>query len=70
MKGAGEALENPFFQQVAQDIAAASYHQIFLDQFLGASVGATVNDISADLAQGVITPEEAAAQVEEAWQFR
>ncbi|MGR3821775.1 MAG: ABC transporter substrate-binding protein [Salipiger marinus] len=70
VKGAGEALENPFFQQVAQDIAAASYHQIFLDQFLGASVGATVNDISADLAQGVITPEEAAAQVEEAWQFR
>ncbi|OSP53920.1 ABC transporter substrate-binding protein [Pseudoruegeria sp. SK021] len=70
VKGAGEALENPFFQQVAQDIAASSYHQIFLDQFLGASVGATVNDISADLAQGVITPEEAAAQVQEAWDFR
>ena len=70
VKGAEQALENPFFKQVAQDIAASSYHQIFLDQFLGASVGATVNDISADLAQDVITPEEAAAQVQEAWEFR
>ncbi|WP_207209840.1 ABC transporter substrate-binding protein [Tropicimonas sp. IMCC6043] len=70
VKGAGQALENPFFQQVAQDIAESDYHQIFLDQFLGASVGATVNDISADLAQGAITPEEAASQVQEAWDFR
>ncbi|WP_233416837.1 ABC transporter substrate-binding protein [Halovulum marinum] len=70
VKGAGEALENPFFQKVAQDIAESSYHQVFLDQFLGASVGATVNDISADLAQGAITPDEAAAQVQEAWDFR
>lgn len=70
VKGAEQALENPFFQKVAQDIAESSHHQIFLDQFLGASVGATVNDISADLAQGAITPEEAAAQVQEAWDFR
>ncbi len=70
VKNAEQALDNPFFQQVAQDIAQADYHQIFLDQFLGASVGATVNDISADLAQGAITPEEAAAQVQEAWDFR
>lgn len=68
--GADEALEHPFFRQVAQDIAGSSYHQIFLDQFLGASVGATVNDILADLVQGVITPEEAAGQVREAWEFR
>lgn len=70
VKGADQALQNPFFQQVAQDIAGSSRHQIFLDQFLGASVGATVNDISADLVQGVITPEEAAEQVQEAWDFR
>lgn len=67
---AGEALENPFYSQVSQDIAESSYHQIFLDQFLGASVGATVNDVSADLAQGAITPEEGASQVQEAWDFR
>lgn len=70
VKEAEQALDNPFFQNVAQDIAKSSYHQIFLDQFLGASVGATVNDISADLAQGAVTPEDAAAQVQEAWDFR
>jgi raffinose/stachyose/melibiose transport system substrate-binding protein len=70
VKNAEQALDNPFFQQVAQDIAQSGYHQIFLDQFLGASVGATVNDISAELAQGDITPEEAAARVQEAWDFR
>lgn len=67
---ASGAISNPIFKQVSDDIAASSYHQIFLDQYLGASVGATVNDISADLAQDVITPEDAAAQVQEAWDFR
>lgn len=70
VEGTGDALSNPFYQQVSEDITNSSYHQIFLDQFLGASVGATVNDISADLAQDAITPEEAAAQVQEAWDFR
>ncbi|PJE26918.1 carbohydrate ABC transporter substrate-binding protein, CUT1 family [Pseudooceanicola antarcticus] len=70
VKGTGDALDNPFYAKVSKDIEDSSYHQIFLDQFLGASVGATVNDISADLAQDAITPEEAAAQVQEAWSFR
>ncbi|SFE74697.1 ABC transporter substrate-binding protein [Roseivivax sediminis] len=69
-KGTSDALQNPFYRQVAEHIEASSYHQIFLDQFLGASVGATVNDVSADLAQGAITPEDGAAQVQEAWDFR
>ncbi|SPJ24152.1 ABC transporter substrate-binding protein [Palleronia abyssalis] len=70
VEGADEALPNAFFQQVAQDISESDYHQIFLDQFLGASVGATVNDVSADLIAGATTPEEAAARVQEAWDFR
>jgi raffinose/stachyose/melibiose transport system substrate-binding protein len=70
VKGTDDAIDNPFFQQVARDLTQSSYHQIFLDQYLGASVGATVNDISADLAQEVITPEEAAAQIQEAWDFQ
>ena len=70
VEGADEALTNAFFQQVAKDISESDYHQIFLDQFLGASVGATVNDVSADLVAGATTPEEAAARVQEAWDFR
>ena len=68
--GTSDAMENPFYVQVARNIEASSYHQICLDQFLGASVGATINEISADLARGAISPEDAAAQVQEAWDFR
>src|SRR5690606_27014548 len=67
--GASAEMTNPFFRQVADNIAASSYHQIFYDQMLGPSVGRVVNDVSADLAAGVITPEEAAATVQEAWEF-
>ena len=70
VEGADSALSNPFFQQVASDIQNSDYHQVFLDQYLGASVGATVNDVSADLIAGATTPEEAAARVQEAWDFR
>jgi raffinose/stachyose/melibiose transport system substrate-binding protein len=67
--GAEADIQNPFFKRVAENIAASSYHQIFYDQMLGPSVGRVVNDVSADLAAGVITPEEAAATVQEAWEF-
>ncbi|MGQ7847394.1 ABC transporter substrate-binding protein [Granulosicoccus sp. 3-233] len=70
VEGSQDAIENPFFRKQADDVAAASHHQIYLDQYLGASVGATVNDISADLAAGATTPEEAAEQIQEAWDFR
>lgn len=70
VKGAEKALTTPYARKVARDIEQASYHQIFLDHDLGVSVGATVNDISTDIAQGVTGPEEAAERVEEAWQFR
>ncbi|MCG7601078.1 hypothetical protein MHM84_14945 [Halomonas sp. McH1-25] len=68
--GSEEELATPYARKVAEIISESAYHQVFLDQALGTSVGATVNDISGDLAQGAITPEEAAQKVEEAWQFR
>jgi len=69
-EGAEDGIANPYFKKIAEDLSNSTYHQIFLDQFLGASVGATVNDVSADLAAQVISPEEAAEQVQEAWDFR
>jgi raffinose/stachyose/melibiose transport system substrate-binding protein len=36
---------------------------------LGADIGRVVNDVSTDLAAGIISPEEATAQVQEAWEF-
>lgn len=69
-KGASESLGNPYFKTIAEALADSKFHQIFLDQDLGADVGATFNDASADLAQGAITPEEAAKMVQEAWSFQ
>ncbi|GEN26667.1 ABC transporter substrate-binding protein [Halovibrio variabilis] len=69
-EGSEAELTTPYARKVAEILNASNFHQVFLDQALGTSVGATVNDISGDLAQDAITPEEAAAQVEEAWMFR
>ncbi|MEZ5668275.1 MAG: ABC transporter substrate-binding protein [Alphaproteobacteria bacterium] len=67
--GAAEEMTNPFFRQISENIAASQYHQIFYDQMLGPSVGRVVNDVSTDLAAGVVTPQEAADLVQEAWEF-
>lgn len=69
-KSVADVFVNRFYKETAEALAQSTYHQIFLDQALGADVGATFNDLSADLAQGVITAEEAAEQLKEAWDFR
>ena len=69
VKGADGSLTNPFLQQVAKNISNSEYHQIFYDQFLGADIGRVVNDVSTDLAAGIISAEEATQAVQEAWEF-
>jgi raffinose/stachyose/melibiose transport system substrate-binding protein len=69
-KGAEVGVTNPFFRKMSEDLAKSTFHQLFLDQALGSDVGATANDVSADLAQGATTPEEAAKTVQEAWSSR
>ncbi|WP_171060795.1 extracellular solute-binding protein [Poseidonocella sp. HB161398] len=70
IQGTGDAIQVPFTQEINAMIEASPAHQIFLDQYLGASVGGTVNDISAELVSGDVTPEDAAARIQEAWEFR
>ena len=69
VKGADGSLTNPFLQQVAKNISNSEYHQIFYDQFLGADIGRVVNDVSTDLAAGIISAEESTQAVQEAWEF-
>ncbi|HEX2136089.1 MAG TPA: extracellular solute-binding protein [Microvirga sp.] len=69
VKGTQDAIKHPILRQLAENVANSKYHQIFYDQMLGPSVGAVVNDISADLAGGRIKPAEAAQAVQEAWQL-
>ncbi|MET0527960.1 MAG: extracellular solute-binding protein, partial [Microvirga sp.] len=67
VKGTQDAIKNPILRRLAENVAKSNYHQIFYDQMLGPSVGAVVNDISADLAGGRIKPAEAAQAVQDAW---
>jgi len=68
-KGTQDAITNPILRRIAGNIERSRYHQIFYDQMLGPSVGAVVNDVSADIAAKVITPKEAARAVQQAWQL-
>jgi raffinose/stachyose/melibiose transport system substrate-binding protein len=66
-QGTAEELQNPFFRQVAKNLLQAHYVQNFYDQMLGPSVGRVVNDTSADLSTGRITPRQVGQQIQEAW---
>ena len=65
-KGAEASITNPNVKQLASDLAATTYHQNFFDQDLGPSVGRVVNDISVAVAAGQMTPDAAAAALQEA----
>ncbi len=67
-KGSGDVIENPFFAQISRNIGASEYHQLFLDQDLGPEVGRAVNDASTAIVAGAMTPDEAAAYIQEAWE--
>ncbi len=69
VQGTQDAIQNPFLRRIAENLARSKYHQIFYDQMLGPSVGAVVNDVSADIAAKVMTPKEAAQAVQRAWQL-
>ncbi len=66
VKGANAAITNPLFKRLADDLAVTTYHQNYFDQDLGPSVGRVINDVSVSVAAGEMTPEAAAAAIQEA----
>jgi raffinose/stachyose/melibiose transport system substrate-binding protein len=69
-KGTTEALQNPLMKRMAEDFARSPYFQLVYDQLLGRGGGIMVNELSAALAAGSITPEEAAQDLQEEWQLK
>jgi raffinose/stachyose/melibiose transport system substrate-binding protein len=69
-KGTTEALQNPLMKRMAEDFARSPYFQLVYDQLLGRGGGIMVNELSAALAAGSITPEEAAQDPQEEWQLK
>ena len=66
VKGAEAAITAPLQRRLADDLAASTYHQNYLDQALGPSLGGVINEISVAVAAGQTTPEAAAAALQEA----
>lgn len=67
---AGGLVEDVVLKQFAGIGGASTYHQLFLDQFFGSELGGVINDVSAQMATGDITPQEAADLLEETRQFQ
>ena len=67
VKGADAGITNAFMRNIAQNLARSNYHQNFYDQDLGPSVGRVVNDATAELAGGSMTPKQVAKAVQDAW---
>jgi raffinose/stachyose/melibiose transport system substrate-binding protein len=67
VKGAEVGLNNAFMKQIANNLAKSNYHQNFYDQSLGPSVGRVVNDVTAEIAGGSMTPQRAATAIQAAW---
>jgi raffinose/stachyose/melibiose transport system substrate-binding protein len=66
VKGSEAAFTDPHFKRLAADLATTTYHQNYFDQDLGPAVGRVINDVSVAVAAGEMTPEAAAAAIQEA----
>jgi len=66
VKGSESAFTDPLFKRLASDLAKTTYHQNYFDQDLGPSVGRVINDASVAVAAGEMTPEAAAASIQQA----
>jgi raffinose/stachyose/melibiose transport system substrate-binding protein len=67
IKGADSGLSTPFMRNIGQNLAASAYHQNFYDQSLGPFVGRVVNDATAEMAGGTMTPKQAAKAIQDAF---
>jgi raffinose/stachyose/melibiose transport system substrate-binding protein len=67
VKGGEAGLNNAFMKHIADNLAKSNYHQNFYDQSLGPSVGRVVNDVTAEIAGGSMTPTQAATAIQQAW---
>jgi raffinose/stachyose/melibiose transport system substrate-binding protein len=66
VKGSEASFTDPLFKRLADDLSKTTYHQNYFDQDLGPSVGRVINDVSVAVAAGQMTPEAAAAAIQEA----
>ena len=66
--GADDAIGSPTLSAVATELILSRHHQLFLDQVLGPQAGEKLNDVAVAIVDGDLTPEDAAAEIERAWE--
>jgi raffinose/stachyose/melibiose transport system substrate-binding protein len=66
-KSASDGVTNGLVKESADALADETWHQNFLDQDLGPSVGAVVNDMSIEIVTGQMSPEDATQQIQDAY---
>jgi len=65
VKGGEAGLSDPLLKTVQQGAAAASYFQLYYDQYLPPAMGSVVNDNVQGLFAGTLTPEQVAQALED-----
>ncbi|MBB3950158.1 extracellular solute-binding protein [Aureimonas jatrophae] len=68
--GAQASLTDPIVKGFAEQLARSPFHQLFLDQDLGPSVGRVVNDVTVEVVSGQMEPEEAAQEIQDAFELQ
>ncbi len=66
VNGTESYIKDPLVKQIAEILSKTKYHQNFFDQDLGPSVGRVINDVSVEVAASKMTPEAAAAAIQDA----
>ena len=69
MVGMADALDDPWAKHIATTIEQSSYHQNFFNVMFTEEVNREILDIVTSVLTDDLTPEEAAAALQEAWDF-
>jgi raffinose/stachyose/melibiose transport system substrate-binding protein len=65
VKGGEAGLTDPNMIAVQQAFSAAKYFQLYYDQYMPSAMGAIINDATAGLYAGTMTPEQVAKAIED-----
>jgi raffinose/stachyose/melibiose transport system substrate-binding protein len=67
VKGTAELIKDQFYKAIAQEAATSQWIQIAMDQLLGPDTGRVFNDVSAEVAAGDASAEQAAKTIQDSW---
>jgi raffinose/stachyose/melibiose transport system substrate-binding protein len=67
VKGTAELIKEQFYKAIAQEAATSQWIQIAMDQLLGPDTGRVFNDVSAEVAAGDASAEQAAKTIQDSW---